>query len=128
MGLMLFPGDDDVTSPDVSWSYTGFGMFREWLAQTEGFALAEMDGFGGERDWSSVSTKLEPLLNHPDDDGPDLTSAQCAAMLPRLEATILDHRLPDPSDPVLRRRIEDVSQLVTVLRSCVDKNVDLVFG
>ncbi|MFE1770991.1 hypothetical protein [Streptomyces sp. NPDC059008] len=127
MGLMLFPGDDDVASPDVSWSYTGFGTFRKWLAQTEGFALAEMDGFGGDRQWSSVSTRLEPLLNHPDDDGPDLTPAQCAAMLPRLEA-IRDHRLPDDSDPVLRRRIEDVSQLVTVLRFCVDKNVELIFG
>ncbi|MFB7756431.1 hypothetical protein ACFC18_43660 [Streptomyces sp. NPDC056121] len=127
MGLMLFPCDGDVTSPDVSWSYSGFGMFREWLAQAEGFVLAEMDGFGGDRQWSSVSTTLEPLLNHPDDDGPDLTPAQCAAMLPRLEA-ILDHRLPDDSAPVLRRRIEDVSQLVTVLRSCVDKNVVLIFG
>ncbi|MFF8905825.1 hypothetical protein [Streptomyces olivaceoviridis] len=127
MGLMLFPGDDDVTSPDVSWSYTGFGMFRAWLAQTEGFVLAEMDGFGGDRQWSSVSTTLEPLLNRRDDDGPDLAPAQCAAMLARLEA-ILDHRLPGDSDPVLRRRIEDVSQLVTVLRSCVDKNVELIFG
>ncbi len=33
---MLFPGDDDVASPDVSWSYTGFSMFRKWLAQAEG--------------------------------------------------------------------------------------------
>ncbi|WP_353946376.1 hypothetical protein ABII15_35435 [Streptomyces sp. HUAS MG91] len=127
MGLMLFPGDDDVASPDVSWSYTGFSMFRRWLAQTEGFVLAEMDGFGGDRQWASVSTTLEPLLNHPDDDGPDLTPAQCAAMLPRLEA-ILDHRLPDDGDPVLRRRIEDTGQLVTVLRSCVEKNVELIFG
>ncbi|MGW8375303.1 hypothetical protein [Streptomyces sp. ODS28] len=128
MGLMLFPGDDDVASPDVSWSYTGFGMFREWLAQTEGFVLTEMEGFGGDRQWSSVSTTLEPLLNHPDDDGPDLTPAQCAAMLPRLEA-ILDLRLPDDSvDPLLSRRSEDVSQLVTVLRSCVDKKAELIFG
>jgi hypothetical protein len=127
MGLMLFPGDDDVASPDVSWSYTGFSMFRKWLAQTEGFALAEMAGFGGDCQWSSVSTTLAPLLNHPDDDGPDLAPAQCAAMLPRLEA-ILDQRQPDDSDPALRRRIEDVSQLVTVLRFCVDKNVELIFG
>ncbi|MFG2763312.1 hypothetical protein [Streptomyces rubiginosohelvolus] len=127
MGLMLFPGDADVASPDVSWSYTGFGMFREWLARTEGFVLAEMDGFGGDRDWSGVSTALEPLLNHPDDDGPDLTPAQCAAMLPRLEA-LLDHRLPEAGDPVLRRRMEDVSELVTVLRTCVNKNVELIFG
>ena len=56
MGLVLFPGDGNVTSPDVSWSYTGFNVFREWLAQAEGFTLAEMHGFGGGRPWSSVST------------------------------------------------------------------------
>ncbi|MCL3999017.1 hypothetical protein M4438_36965 [Streptomyces lavenduligriseus] len=127
MGLMLFPGDDDVESPDISWSYTGFSMFRKWLAQAEGITLTEMDGFGGERQWCSVSTTLAPLLNHPDDDGPDLAPAQCAAMLPRLEA-VLDQRQPDDSDPVLRRRIEDVRQLITVLRFCVDKDVELIFG
>ncbi|MFJ3339348.1 hypothetical protein [Streptomyces sp. NPDC086766] len=124
---MLFPGDDDVASPDISWSYTGFNMFRKWLAQAEGITLTEMDGFGGERQWRSVSTTLAPLLNHPDDDGPDLARAQCAAMLPRLEA-ILDQRQPDDSDPVLRRRIEDVRELITVLRFCVDKDVELIFG
>lgn len=72
MGLMLFPGDGDVTSPNISWSYTGFNMFREWLAQAEGFTLAEMNGFGGDRPWTSVSTTLAPLLDHPDD--ADLTS------------------------------------------------------
>lgn len=124
---MLFPGDDDVASPDISWSYTGFNMFRAWLAQAEGFTLAEMDGFGGDRRWCSVSTTLVPLLNHPDDDGPDLAPAQCAAMSPRLEA-ILDQRQPDDSDPVVRRHIEDVSQLITLLRFCVDKDVELIFG
>ncbi|MGW3135006.1 hypothetical protein [Streptomyces sp. NPDC001139] len=54
---MLFPGNDDVASPDVSWSYTGFSMFRKWLAQAEGFTLTEMNGFGGERQWRSVSTR-----------------------------------------------------------------------
>ncbi|MBG7697698.1 hypothetical protein HCJ76_06300 [Streptomyces sp. MC1] len=127
MGLMLFPGDGDVASPDISWSYTGFNMFRKWLAQTEGFTLTEMDGFGGERQWGGVSTTLAPLLNHPDDHGPDLAPAQCAAMLPRLEA-ILVQRQPDENDPVLRRRIEDVRQLITVLRLCVDKDVELIFG
>ncbi|WP_406462084.1 hypothetical protein OH768_43365 [Streptomyces sp. NBC_01622] len=70
MGLMLFPGDGDVTSPDAAWSYSGFDMFRRWLAQAEGFALGEMYGFGGDRPWSSVTTVLKPLLDHPDDDGP----------------------------------------------------------
>ncbi|GGZ40318.1 hypothetical protein GCM10010344_01020 [Streptomyces bluensis] len=81
MGLVLFPADGDITSPDVSWSYTGFGVFRRWLAQAEGFDLSEMCGFGGQRPWNGVSTMLAPLLNHPDDDGPDLTPAQCALCL-----------------------------------------------
>ncbi|MGP4012741.1 hypothetical protein [Streptomyces sp. 4N124] len=116
-----------MTSPEISWSYTGFSMFRKWLAQVEGITLTEMDGFGGDRQWCGVSTTLAPLLKHPDDDGPDLAPAQCAAMLPRLEA-ILDHHQPDDSDPILRRRIEDVRQLITVLRFCVDKDVELIFG
>jgi hypothetical protein len=48
-------------------------------------------------------------------------------MLPRLEA-ILDQCQPDEGDPVLRRRVEDVRQLITVLRFCVDKDVELIFG
>lgn len=127
MGLMLFPGDGDVTSPNISWSYTGFNMFREWLAQAEGFTLAEMNGFGGDRPWTSVSTTLAPLLDHPDDAGPDLPPAQCAAMLPRLEA-LTDQRRHDGSDPVLQRRIDDTRQLITVMKFCVDKDVELMVG
>ncbi|WP_436842386.1 hypothetical protein [Streptomyces niveus] len=127
MGIVLFPGDDDVTSPDISWSYTGFSMFRKWLAQAEGFGLSEMRGFGGDRAWNSVSTTLAPLLDHPDDDGPDLTPAQCATMLPRLEA-IIDQRQHDGGEPVAERRIEDTRQLVTVIKFCLDKDVELVFG
>ncbi|MFE9560211.1 hypothetical protein ACFYM0_03800 [Streptomyces sp. NPDC006487] len=125
MGLMLAPGDDDVTGPDVSWSYTGFNMFREWLALTEGFTLAEMNGFGGDRTWSSVSTPLAPLLDHPDDEG-SIAHARCAAMLPRLEA-ITDQRQHEVGDPVLERRVDDVRQLVAVIRYCLEKEVDLIF-
>ncbi|CDR08681.1 hypothetical protein [Streptomyces iranensis] len=127
MGLVLFPGDGNVTSPDVSWSYTGFNVFREWLAQAEGFTLAEMYGFGGDRPWSSVSTTLAPLLDHPDDDAPDLTPAQCAAILPRLEA-IIDQRQHDGSDPLLQRHTDDARQLVAVMRFCLKKDVALIFG
>ncbi|MFD6533325.1 hypothetical protein [Streptomyces sp. NPDC060184] len=127
MGLVLFPGDGDVTSPDISWSYTGFSMFRTWLAQAEGFVLAEMYGFGGDRLWTSVSTTLAPLLNHPDDAGPNLTPAQCAAMLPRLEA-IIDERQRDGSTPVLGRPVDDACQLVTVMKFCLNKDVEVIFG
>lgn len=36
-GLVLFPEDEDTSSLDVSWSYPGFGAFRRWPAQAEGF-------------------------------------------------------------------------------------------
>lgn len=127
MGLVLFPGDDDTGSPDVSWSYTGFGLFRRWLAQAEGFALDEMHGFGGQRPWNDVSTTLAPLLNHPDDDGPDLTSAQCAAILPRLRE-IVDQPQGENTEPLLQRHMDDARQLVVVLHLCIEKDVDLLFG
>lgn len=60
MGLVLFPGDGDNSSPDVSWSYSGFAAFRRQLARAEGLTLCEMWGFGGERPWSDVSTSLAP--------------------------------------------------------------------
>ncbi|MFK0294880.1 hypothetical protein ACIQU6_31010 [Streptomyces sp. NPDC090442] len=125
MGLMLCPADDEVTSPDISWSHHGFKLFREWLAQSEGFALREMVGFGGNRPWSSVSTTLAPLLDHPDHEG-DLAPARCAAMLPRLEA-IINERPHAAGDPILQRRIDDTRQLVAAMKYCVDKDVTLDF-
>lgn len=127
MGLVLFPGDDDTSSPDVSWSYTGFGVFRRWLAQAEGFALDEMYGFGGQRPWNDVSTTLAPLLDHPDDDGPDLSPIQCAAILPRLQE-IADQPHKGSINPLLQRHFDDARQFVVVLQLCVEKDVDLVFG
>ncbi|MGW1296181.1 hypothetical protein [Streptomyces sp. NPDC002533] len=125
MGLMLCPADDDAAGPDISWSHYGFNLFREWLAQIEGFNLPEMVGFGGKRAWSTITTTLTPLLNHPDDDG-DLAPAQCAAMLPRLEE-IVGEWPQVADDPVLRRRIDDTCQLIDVLKYCVDKGIPLDF-
>jgi hypothetical protein len=126
MGLMLCPADDDVASPDISWSHYGFHLFRQWLARAEGFALPDMVGFGGQRAWSSVTTTLEPLLSHLDDNG-DLAPAQCAAMLPRLEELAAE-RTQAAEDPDLgRRRIDDTRQLIDVMKYCVDKGVPLNF-
>ncbi|NYV73731.1 hypothetical protein [Streptomyces sp. UH6] len=126
MGLVLFPGDGDNSSPDVSWSYSGFAAFRGRLAETEGFVLSEMSGFGGERRWSEVSTGLEPLLDHPDDGGDDLSPAECASILIRLEA-ITDEWARDGGDQLLQQHIEDAHQLAGVLRLCIEKDVPLVF-
>ncbi|MEU0673651.1 hypothetical protein ABZ330_12265 [Streptomyces sp. NPDC006172] len=126
MGLVLFPGDGDTSSPEVSWSYTGFGAFRRWLAQAEGFELDEMEGFGGQRPWDDVSTTLAPLLNRPDNAGPDLTPIQCATILPRLRE-IADQPQGRSRDPLLQRHLDDAHQLVVVLQLCIEKNVDLLF-
>lgn len=126
VGLILFPGDGDTTSPDVAWSYTGFNAFRCRLAQAEGFVLDEMRGFGGERSWSDVSTTLEPLLDRPDDGGGELSTAECTAILPRLEA-ITGEWHEQAADPLLGQHIEDARQLALVLRLCIDKDVELLF-
>ncbi|MFJ9620028.1 hypothetical protein [Streptomyces noursei] len=127
MGLDLFPGDDDTSSPDVSWPYTSFGVFRRRLAQAEGFALDEMHGFGGHRPWNDVFTTLAPLLNHPDDGGPDLTPTQCAGIRPRLQETV-DQPHGGTTGPALQRHVDDAGQLVVVLQLCMEKDVDLLFG
>lgn len=126
MGLVLYPADGDASSPDVSWSYSGFAAFRRRLAQAEGFVISEMWGFGGQRPWNEVSTVLEPLLDHPDDGGDDLSPADCAVMLPRLE-TITDQWAQDGDDMLLHEHIEDARQLAVVLRLCIEKNVPLHF-
>ena len=124
MGLTLFPGDGDTSSPDVAWSYSGFAAFRQELAQAEGFALSEMRGFGGDRPWSDVSTSLEPLLNRPDNGGGELSPSECAAILPRLEA-IVDQWRTEADAP--RAHINAAQQLTVVLRLCVSKDVELLF-
>ncbi|MEV5177862.1 hypothetical protein AB0L10_44260 [Streptomyces flaveolus] len=47
-------------------------------------------------------------------------------MLPRLE-TIID-QLQHGDDPVLQQRVDDTRQLVTVMKYCLDKDVELIFG
>ncbi|MEV7894385.1 hypothetical protein [Streptomyces cyaneofuscatus] len=126
MGLILFPGDGDNSSPDASWSYSGFAAFRRRLAESEGFVLSEMWGFGGERPWSEVSTALKPLLDHPDTGGDDLSPAECASILVQLEA-ITNQWTRENRDQLLQQHVEDVSQLADVLRLCIQKDVPLVF-
>ncbi|MFI5994005.1 hypothetical protein ACIBAC_19475 [Streptomyces sp. NPDC051362] len=126
MGLILFPSDGDTASPDVAWSYTGFNAFRRRLTQAEGFVLDEMRGFGGERPWSDVSTTLEPFLDRPDDGGGELSTAECTAILPRLEA-ITGEWQEQAADPLLQQHIEDARQLLLVLRLCIQKDVELLF-
>jgi hypothetical protein len=126
MGLVVFPGDGDNSSPDVSWSYSGFVGFRRRLAEAEGFVLSEMWGYGGERPWSDVSTALEPLLDHSDAGGDDISPTECASMLVRLEA-ITEQWAREGGDPILQQHIKDARQLANALRLCIEKDVPLLF-
>ncbi|MEE1735918.1 hypothetical protein [Streptomyces sp. BE147] len=125
MGLVLFPGDGDNSSPDVSWSYSGFAAFRQRLSEAEGIILSEMWGFGGERPWSEASTALESLLDHPDDGGDDLSPSKCASILVRLEA-ITDQWAREGGDRLLQQHIEEARRPASVPRLCVHKDVPLV--
>ncbi|MET9880121.1 hypothetical protein ABZZ36_36755 [Actinacidiphila glaucinigra] len=69
---------------------------------------------------------LEPLLDHPDDGGDDLSPAECAAILPRLEV-VIDQWAQGGDDPLLHEHVEDARQLAAVLRFCIDKHVPLLF-
>ena len=77
----------DFSHTQAQWSYTGFGAFRRALAVFEGFELDDMEGFGGDRDWSTVATDLAPLLNHSDCDG-EMSPDECRQVAPRLRAVI----------------------------------------
>jgi len=68
-----------------------------------------------------------PLLDHADDEGPGLTPAQCAVLLPRLRE-IADRPRGGSVDPLVRRHRDDARQLVVVAQVCVDKSVELLFG
>ncbi|MFD9860739.1 hypothetical protein [Streptomyces alboflavus] len=63
MGLMLYPTSAEAESPDVSWSYTGFSMFRQWLARAEGLVPDAVSRFGGTRPRSDAAT---PRPDSPD--------------------------------------------------------------
>lgn len=77
----------DFSHTSAQWSYTGFGAFRRALALFEGFELDDMEGFGGDRAWTTVQTDLAPLLNHSDCDG-EMTPAECRQVAPRLRQVI----------------------------------------
>ena len=81
-----FAGYDkwDGETPHPQWSYGGFSRFRERLAEAESFRLSDMKGFGGKRQWDTVTTTLAPLLDHSDCDG-EMAPDECRQVWPRLE-------------------------------------------
>ena len=123
MGLSIAPYNDDVTAPDVSWSYSGFGQFRSALAAAEDFELSKMVGFGGDRRWDTVAASLLPLLNRADDEYGYLSVAECTQMLPRLAEIVANWHTNSPDADQLQQGTD----LIRVLRICIDQNVPAMF-
>ncbi|MET7607371.1 hypothetical protein ABZS96_33880 [Streptomyces avermitilis] len=57
--------------------------FRRGLAAHAGIDLPRMQGFGGDTAWTSVSSPLRHLLNHPDDSG-EISADQARELAPVL--------------------------------------------
>ncbi|WP_308434415.1 hypothetical protein [Streptomyces anandii] len=70
---------------------------------------------------------LEPLLNHPDDGGDDLTPADCAVVLPRLQAIADGWAQESDDDPLRHQDTEDARRLAGFLRVCINRRVPLLF-
>lgn len=102
----------------ASWPYIGFGVFRRELATLEGFDLDEMRGYGGKREWDTVTTPLVPLLNHADNEG-SLSPQECAQVYPRLEELI-----PQLHDSYDR---EHTAYLVASMKQAVEEDYRLEF-
>lgn len=127
MGLCLFPEDGNTNGPEACYSYHEFSSFRRHLASAEGLSLDAMQGFGGDSSWDDFTTVLEPLLNHPDDHGRSISFEECSLILPRLEDLLSDLTLAPDTDSEVRNLIRQLSNLVAVLRVCVQNHVELGF-
>lgn len=103
----------------IDWSYGGFHEFRSHIADTAGFYLGDMKGYGGTRPWSVVDQRLVPFLNHSDCDG-YLLPEECAAFLPALREII-----PQMLDEYHRKRAGDLARF---LERAIQENLVVVFS
>jgi hypothetical protein len=140
MGVGFAHGtDDDFGLIGPSWTYSGFMRFRRALAKAEGLNLDDMEGYADHRlgrlmregetpvpeqaiTWDSVSTPLEPLLNHSDCDG-ELTPEECKQVAPRLKE-IASGSFDDLPESHEKRRALD---LVAAMEYCAEHGENLRF-
>ena len=103
-----------------SWSYSGFNLFRERLAQSVGIQLREMEGFGeAQISWDILADEIKPLLMHSDCDG-TMSPEECRAVAPRLRELIA----PWPADDYDRQHGALLSDM---MEFCAESNTDLLF-
>lgn len=93
------------------------------MASIEHLDLEQMEGFGGERQWTDdhESPSLTPLLQHSDCDG-YLSSYHCWRVAARLRE--LDGAIRDLHHPWLGERVDE---LLPLLDFAADNHVALEF-
>lgn len=112
----------DFSHGSATWSYGGFMRFRTRLAESIGITLAEMRGFRGPREWSTVDDAIVPLLNHSDCDG-DLAPEVCATVASRLREIVSSW----PDEPFDHDR-ENALRLADAMDECVASGERLEFA
>lgn len=132
MGLDLRVGREEGRLPNdpwPSWSYPGFRQFRQRLAQHIGIDLKQMRGFGGEGDWTTVSSPIRHLLDHSDCDG-ELTPQQASELAPTLRQALqeIGSRTDPGDDPEWDYDQKAGAELVQLLELCARENVPVEFG
>lgn len=118
MGLDIRPGG-------ASWSYSGFMIFRRKLAAEDGIDLTDMFGFGGHKSWDTVTSALEPLLNHSDCDG-YIDSYECEQMIPRLRRVLEQWR--SSKETPWDYDADQLDNLIAGMEHCSEHGCALVFG
>lgn len=84
--------------------YTAFNRFRVRLAEMVGINLRQMDGYGGNNSWDSVSDGLAPLLNHSDCDG-ELSPDECKMIADRLDELMPKIQITTPGDSYFYQQV-----------------------
>ncbi len=115
---------------DPSWSYSGFGIFREKVARSIGIDLNKMEGYGGLEEWDdpyeATGDPIIHLLNHSDCDG-ILTSWQCNEVYPRLEEILKTWEFTVNEHADLGYDFRMGKKLVEAMKECAEEGADLIF-
>jgi len=107
------------TRGNAHWSYGGFMTFRRRLAESIGFVLGDMYGFGGDIQFCTINDPIVPLLDHSDCEGL-LTAEQCQTIAPRLAEIVKDW--PDDDYDKI-----NALELVEGMKQAVEDDTSLIF-
>jgi|SRR6185437_531696 len=131
--MMIYPGEKtesgfwEAKGATIRLGYAELAVLRRALAETEGFDLMQMEGFGdGERPWDEVESPLKPFLNHEDDDG-SIGPLECFAVYPTMERIVEGWRRDAP-EGVTDRIIGFGEQITETMKVCSKNGWELVFA